>query len=378
MSASPITLPYAALLSPTLETKLLLTSAFSTSPTSQGLLLISDLPPSLNFPQLRARLLAFSNAFASLPEHVREEYADAKSRYSFGWSCGKEIMNGKPDTYKGSFYNNVAAAQDGVDAIDDPRNIWPEGEGIEGFRDAFLQLCKVIVMVGGLVARACDKVVEDAGGMASDKTVEELIKTSQNSKARLLHYFPPAGQTFTLAPSSSELPPGSVDDSWCGVHFDHSILTGLCPAMYLFHPSPPTSPSGATLAPLIIPSPSAAAGLYIKTRAGETIKAPIPETCIAFQTGETLQLLSSDRLAATPHFVNAAPDALTLSSAAAEVVERKKREDPEWGNVTSGTVSRETLAVFLQPNDDEVVSATGETFGQFGDRVLGRHYEAVA
>ncbi|KAK4705684.1 hypothetical protein P7C70_g526, partial [Phenoliferia sp. Uapishka_3] len=182
MGSSPITIPYCSLLSPSAATSTLLHSAFSTSPTSQGLLLISDLPPSLNFPALRLRLLGLSNDFASLPEDVKESYADASSR----------------------------------------------------------------------------------------------------------------------------------------------------------------------------------------------------ENCLAFQTGETLSLLSSDRLAATPHFVNAASDETVLSPAAVEVVERKKREDPDWRNVVGGTVSRETLAVFLQPNDDEVVSVTGETFGEFGDRVLGRHYEPAA
>ena len=59
-------------------------------------------------------------------------------------------------------------------------------------------------------------------------------------------------------------------------------------------------------------------------------------------------MLSSDRLAATPHFVNSASNALNLSPASFEVVERKRREDPDWRDVKGGTVSRETLAVFLQ------------------------------
>lgn len=62
----------------------------------------------------------------------------------------------------------------------------------------------------------------------------------------------------------------------CGVHIDHSILTALCPAQFLFHPSPCHSPSGALLPPLAIPSPSPQAGLYIKTRSGDTVKASIP------------------------------------------------------------------------------------------------------
>lgn len=44
--------------------------------------------------------------------------------------------------------------------------------------------------------------------------------------------------------------------------------------MFLFHP---IVPEGAPpLDPVVIPTPSLSAGLFIKTRAGETIRAPIP------------------------------------------------------------------------------------------------------
>lgn len=67
---------------------------------------------------------------------------------------------------------------------------------------------------------------------------------------------------------------------------------------------------------------------------------------MAFQTGETLELLSDNALAATPHFVNSS--ASTLGLEARKVIEEKKRTDPAWREVESGTVTRETLAVFLQ------------------------------
>lgn len=72
----------------------------------------------------------------------------------------------------------------------------------------------------------------------------------------------------------------------------------------------------------------------------------ISENCLALQTGETLELLSSNRLAATPHFVNST--ASSLGRKALEAIERNKEESAEWKSVESGVVSRETLAVFLQ------------------------------
>lgn len=41
-----------------------------------------------------------------------------------------------------------------------------------------------------------------------------------------------------------------------------------------------------------VPMPDPTAGLYIRNRAGDLIKAPIPAGCIAFQMGETMQVAS--------------------------------------------------------------------------------------
>jgi len=111
--------------------------------------------------------------------------------------------------------------------------------------------------------------------------------------------------------------------------------------MYLFHPDSPS------LDPLVIPAPSRSTGLFIKTRGGKVVQASIPENCVALQTGETVELLTSRRLAATPHFVNAT--AASLGRKALQAIERQKEDDPErWGRVDGGKVTRETLAVFLQ------------------------------
>ncbi|GAA5948953.1 hypothetical protein JCM21900_003150 [Sporobolomyces salmonicolor] len=366
----PIVIPYPSLVSKDASLPALIQQAFDSSDSSLGLVIISDLPP--EFPALRKRLLLLSNAFASLPEETREKYSHMGSNYSYGWSHGKEIMNGKPDILKGSYYNNpVYDESPGLCEGDAPvQNIWPKEKGVEGYEEAFKELCKLMVEVGGLVAAACDQLVGGAGA-ASTKSVEELVRQSHSSKARLLHYFPRNDSVFSLPPSSS-LPDAprdeAIDDSWCGTHIDHSLLTVLCPSLYLFHPT-----SNDNLEPLLIPSPSKSTGLFIKTRSGKIVQATIPDNCLALQTGETLELLTSQRLAATPHFVNATADA--LSRRALEAIEKQKEADPAWKDVESGTVSRETLAVFLQPNHDEVISTEGETFGAFSARVFKRHYE---
>jgi isopenicillin N synthase-like dioxygenase len=55
--------------------------------------------------------------------------------------------------------------------------------------------------------------------------------------------------------------------------------------------------------PEIVSSPSPASGLYIRTRGGEITKVSIPSDCLAFQTGEALELATAGKLRATPHCV---------------------------------------------------------------------------
>jgi isopenicillin N synthase-like dioxygenase len=68
-----------------------------------GILLVENYPSY----ELRENLLRKSREFAILPKEVKAKYEDAKSSYSFGWSCGVESMkNGVVDSAKGSYYAN--------------------------------------------------------------------------------------------------------------------------------------------------------------------------------------------------------------------------------------------------------------------------------
>lgn len=104
-----------------------------------------------------------------------------------------------------------------------------------------------------------------------------------------------------------------------------------------------------SIEPKLASSPSPSSGLYIKTRGGDLTKVSIPVDCLAFQTGEALELATSGKLRATPHCVRVG---------AATGAER---------------VSRETFALFMQPDVNQQLSAS-ETFGQFSKRVFDEHY----
>lgn len=82
-----------------------------------------------------------------------------------------------------------------------------------------------------------------------------------------------------------------------------------------------------------VASPDPSAGLYIQTRNGKIVQVRLPPTVCAFQIGETSQIQSGGLLQATPHAVRC-------------------------GN-THG-VTRESFAVFLEPNFDEPLKVPSE------------------
>ncbi|ETW87623.1 hypothetical protein HETIRDRAFT_99947 [Heterobasidion irregulare TC 32-1] len=313
--------------------------AFGSQPDSLGIIIVKDLPST--YPSLREKLMKLAYSFAHLDEPTREKYADIKSRYSFGWSHGKEIMNGKPDTLKGSYYANpvvdrptVAAALQKAYPEYYGANVWPTNqEGVEGFEEAFKELGSFVFDVGCKLAVACQPF---ASSHLTDSSIslEKLIRSSQTTKARLLHYFPPSPEN----PLPREDEP---IDSWCGFHLDHSLLTGLCSAMYLRHE--------AGAAPAVVSSPSSASGLYIRSRGGNLTKVSIPLDCLAFQTGEALELATGGKLRATPHCVRVGAG-----------------QDAE-------KISRETFALFMQPEVNQQISVE-ETFGQYSKRIFDKHY----
>ena len=164
--------------------------------------------------------------------------------------------------------------------------------------------------MGLWVTRLCDIYVRQQD-IPLDRSLLSTLESSVNAKARLLHYFPKPNDTLDSEDDG-------VDD-WCGEHVDHGSLTALLPGMISDEES--SLQSDRESIPGILPP-----GLYIRTRNGETVHAKLSPTSLGFQVGETMSIQSRGRLQATPHFVKASP----------------------------GT-SRESLALFLQPDADEIL-----------------------
>lgn len=122
-----------------------------------------------------------------------------------------------------------------------------------------------------------------------------------STKARLLHYFPPPMPTEARTDSAK-----GIDDGWCATHKDLGALTGLTSNMFVDEAAhPPKAQADGSVPPLeeLEKHPDPLAGLWIQDRAGRRKQVHIPRDCLAFQTGEALELITRGAFKAVPHFV---------------------------------------------------------------------------
>jgi isopenicillin N synthase-like dioxygenase len=327
-------------------------------PSSLGILLVKDLPST--YPELRSKLLSYSSYLANLPASALSKVEVPAARYNVGWSHGKEILaNGTYDIHKGSYYvqpvHNAeleAKAKKLYPDLSDMtiENVWPGDDVLPGFQKAFEELCALIIDVAALVARSCDRFGQAKLDGYRQGVLEEIVRGSVSTKARLLHYFPPPQEIA----STTSTTPEKADDDWCGTHTDLGALTGLTSNMFVdeqeFSPSPlPSASKDGSLPPLkeMEAHPDPKAGLWIKDRAGRVTQVHIPRDCLAFQTGEALQVITQGKFRAVPHFVRGA-----------------KAGD-------AGSIARNTLAVFTQPNLWEQLEE-GRTFADLANAIFAK------
>jgi len=153
------------------------------------------------------------------------------------------------------------------------------------FEKAFHQFGRMLHNVSTLLGYQCDQYVSALDENYSP-CIEKIIKESINHKGRALNYFP-LSQEKQEAMKKGEGAP----DSWCGWHLDHDMMTGLASAMYI-------NAEGKA-----VDNNDQEAGLYIKSRTGQLHRGRWKKSQIAFQIGESSQILSGGKLRATPHCV---------------------------------------------------------------------------
>ncbi|KAI1334106.1 hypothetical protein F5Y15DRAFT_409876 [Xylariaceae sp. FL0016] len=328
-------------------------------PESLGILIVKDVPA--DFTALRHKLLSYASYMGNLSEKDFETFTNETAKYLVGWSKGKEkLKDGSADEYKGSFYANCAFYVD--PSLESARpteqfplekfpeylapNSWPPREMLPGFRPVMEQMCSMIIDTAVLVARACDRFAEREIRGYPPAYLEQVVKSSSTTKARLLHYYPMPEDVLAK---------GAEEDNWCAVHKDHGCLTGLTSAMFVDElTTSSTVPAFGEDVPETLPtlqelpgSPDSQAGLWIKNRKGVPVQVKIPRDCIAFQTGETLERITGGKFKAVEHSVR--------------------------GAYAKG-IARNTLAVFTQPNlEDEVDLDQHITFGEFARGIIAKN-----
>eukprot|EP00730_Choanoeca_flexa_P015394 TRINITY_DN705_c0_g1_i1.p1 TRINITY_DN705_c0_g1~~TRINITY_DN705_c0_g1_i1.p1 ORF type:complete len:354 (+),score=52.23 TRINITY_DN705_c0_g1_i1:53-1114(+) len=323
-----------------------------------GIMAITNVP---NLEECRERALAHSFSLGQLSKETLAKY-EVPPYYQRGWSCGQEKMkDGTPDFNKGSFYFNPVrdSFHNPQGAEDYPTfygtNVWPTTELGSSFETDLKTCSKLMIDVAKLVARQCDNYVRQELKSAFLHSLEAILTESQHPAARLLHYF---------ARSDNDEAGLSASDGWCGWHNDHGTLTALLPALYQ------DSKSGD-----IIPNPDPEAGLYIKNRKGDVVKAKPPSGCLLVQMGETAQIHTGGILKATPHMVRAVSKPNVARATMAVFTE------PGHGYAMSLPTSRtqaEALRCEHLPEGVPTLESRwqeGISFGDFGNKTIQAYYQ---
>jgi isopenicillin N synthase-like dioxygenase len=273
----------------------------------RGILFVQGTP---GFAEARARLLPLIWRLGRLPAQTLRQYERPDLYHSIGWSKGFEKFKGKYDTAKGSFYFRTPADKgvkpEGEYTEEEVRlftceNRWPQD--VAEFEAATKAAAGLMTETAAQLSRHIDSYVASQVGSYPAQFLEQVVRQGRDHIGRVLHYYP--------VESKAELA-----EDWCGWHNDHSCLTALMPAAFYDQQGRQFKPQGAD------------GGLFTMTRGGDKVRIAIPEDCMAFQTGETLQIVSGGVVQATPHCVVSFED------------------------VVGKGISRETLAIFHQPGAD--------------------------
>ncbi|KAF8716255.1 hypothetical protein HU200_026539 [Digitaria exilis] len=320
-------------------------------PRGLGIVSIAGVP---GYPELRKRLLRLAPRFVNLPDDAKKELEDPDSRYHIGWSHGKEKHeNGGWDTSKGSYFANPIFDVPTTDDVLVTRypsycrpNIWPT-DHLPEFETAFKDLGKLMLEVGLMLAHHCDHYVMQQGvRQYVGENLEQTLVRSRCPKGRLLYYFP---KQFSKENEGVQ----SVS-SWCGWHTDYGFLTGLTCGLFARKSEEVPCPHGS--------------GLYVRTRDNQVLKVTFEDDELAFQIGETAEILSSGHLCATPHCVKAPSSENTSDVGRSTFV---LFIQPDWLSET-----REMTALCL---DRQLIPPKGTlTYGEYSERIVHKYFATRA
>eukprot|EP00971_Amphidinium_carterae_P046413 913706-Amphidinium_carterae.1 len=188
-------------------------------------------------------------------------------------------------------------------------NLWPE-TALPELKVEAREAAPFLVALGNALAESISRHISSKFHGKGSNSLLDLLGTLEdcNHKCRLLCY-----HEFT-----SEAQMQRDRGFWAAPHKDTSLLTALVPSVFL----------SIDEHKILGECPDPEVGLYVRDRMGSTAKVALPsstESCILFQAGEALQIVSGGLYQATEHCVRGPPRPL------------------------AGYV-RTTLAIFMQPH----------------------------
>ena len=229
-----------------------------------------------------------------------------------------------------------------------------------------MEMGQLIHYTGQLIAAQMDEYTRSVRGDDYESGTLSKVVASQLPKGRLLYYYSP-NEMKRGGHSAAERV-----DSWCGWHNDHSALTGLALGMFF------NDESGEIIDDLEDES----AGLYVKTRQGVDYHLQLNERessqYLAFQIGETSQILSGGSLYATPHAVRGPSAEYAHVSRASFAVFMQPDHTHHMSAPTGKSLDEIQFDRHLPPAVPTLASRwsnqTGDTFGDFTARTLSVYY----
>lgn len=315
-------------------------------PNGLGALIVKDVP---NHFQLKYNLLKLTKKLADLPKESLLSLEKPKLGYSIGWSHGKERFEDRVDERKGSYYGVLKVYNELKGLIENKSediNVWPVKD-LPELEISFMELGNQIRQVSFHLIRCIDYYIKSIYPSYTYKN-DEIIKASDANKARLLHYFPRGNSVLN-------------NGDWCGWHNDHGTITGLTSAMYF------DSNNNLVNDNLKLEK----TGLWAQTRSGDKVKVSYGQNDIAFQIGETYQILSGGTLIATPHAVivdNDIPSDVHRSTYALFMQPKKtlKLEIPNGSTMKN----IETSEIYTVPKLQKRFIKNGMTFEEFDKETI--------
>jgi isopenicillin N synthase-like dioxygenase len=252
-----------------------------------GLICIKNIP---NYSEIRKDILKKGFEMANLDQDYLQTLEKPETNYSLGYQKGKSFFGGKWEALTGAFYARVLNEQ--IDHSDPEMkkkytNIWPSEEKLQGFKNSFLKMGKLLTHCQESLLLHLEKYVKSCYPKYEEGSIYNKLKARNDAISRLIMYHPAKTYDETKYGAESK-------DNWCGWHRDFGIVTGLAHPIYFKDNEEVVEGIGS--------------GLIVKDRKNQLHNITFGEDEILIQSGDCSFIMTGGTVIATPHCVKITED----------------------------------------------------------------------